>query len=220
MSRKLWTPQDDAVLRRMYPDQTAAACGAALGCTASQIYGRAHKLGLEKSEAFKLSDLSKRIQTGKQSPGMIATRFKPGHASWNRGTKGICGVHPNSVAAQFKKGRKAEDSANYVPLGAERLTKDGYIERKVTDDPNRAPARRWVAVQRLVWEEHHGPIPEGHIVRFINGIKTDVRIENLECITKSENARRNVNNMPPEIRKINQLRGALQRQINRQERKP
>lgn len=42
-------------------------------------------------------------------------------------------------------------------------------------------------VHRLVWEHVHGPIPEGMVINHINGVKTDNRIENLECVTEGEN---------------------------------
>jgi hypothetical protein len=69
---------------------------------------------------------------------------------WNRGTRVTCGTHPNWQRAQFKKGcMSGAAQHNYVPTGLERLSKDGYLERKVTDD-HPVPARRWVGVHRPV----------------------------------------------------------------------
>jgi hypothetical protein len=36
---------------------------------------------------------------------------------------------------------------------------------------------------RMIWQEHHGPIPSGHVIHHKNGIKSDNRIENLECLS-------------------------------------
>lgn len=47
-----WSPAMDAVLRRDYPSQPAAAVAAALGCTASAVYLRAKALGLAKEPGF------------------------------------------------------------------------------------------------------------------------------------------------------------------------
>lgn len=109
---------------------------------------------------------------------------------------------------------------NYVPIGTLRVSKDGYLERKMNDDPNIYPARRWVAVHRLVWEASHGPIPDGHIVVFKPGMKTsvleDVTHDRLECITRAEHARRNhPRSKSPELAKLVQLKGAITRQVNR-----
>ena len=45
-------------------------------------------------------------------------------------------------------------------------------------------------VHRMVWEQHFGPIPEGHIIHHRNGDTWDNRIENLECLTRHEHTLR------------------------------
>ena len=42
---------------------------------------------------------------------------------------------------------------------------------------------------RVVWEQAHGPIPDGLIIDHINGVGTDNRIENLRLVTTSGNAK-------------------------------
>ena len=42
---------------------------------------------------------------------------------------------------------------------------------------------------RFIWEAVHGPIPEGMVINHINGIKTDNRLANLECVTQSRNTK-------------------------------
>ena len=220
MTRHRWAPESLDTLRRLYPDHTADVVAKVIGCSAKAVYNQAREQGLAKSEAFLASDKSGRVKRGKQNPAMVANQFKSGHETWNKGKPGTTGLHPNCRATQFKKGRKPEEARNYQPIGSLRICKDGYLERKVTDDPSLAPARRWVAVHRLVWGAERGPIPDGHIVVFKPGLNTAVpeliTADRLECISRAENARRNhPRSKSPELAKLVQLKGAITRQVNR-----
>lgn len=219
MSRFVWTPDAVAALRRLYPDYAADVVARVIGCTTGAAHRKASALGIGKSEAFKASDASGRIARGRTNPGMVATQFKPGHRTWNKGLAGSTGLHPNCRPTQFKP-RTPEESRNYLPIGSLRVNADGYLERKVTDDRSIAPARRWVGVHRLVWEAAHGPVPAGHIVVFKPGMKTTVldqiTTDRLECISRAENARRNhPRTKSPELARLVQLKGAITRQVNR-----
>ncbi len=55
----------------------------------------------------------------------------------------------------FKKGQVG---TRFMPIGSERINADGYLDRKVS--ATGYPPRDWVAVHRLLWIEHHGPIPK------------------------------------------------------------
>jgi hypothetical protein len=219
MNRQPWTDAQLAVLRQFYPDLPAANLAQVLGRPVGSVYQMAAKLGLSKSEAFNQSDASGRTQRGKTNPGMQATQFKPGTAPWNKGKKGSTGLHPNCRATQFTS-RKPEQSRNYQPIGSLRITKDGILERKVTDDRNLVPARRWTPVARLVWEAANGKVPPKHIVVFKPGMRTTdpalITLDRLECISRTENAARNhPRNKSPELAKLTQLKGAITRQVNR-----
>lgn len=220
LKRRPWTAVDDECMRRFYPDWSGADMARALNRSERSIYARAAGLGLHKSAEFLASDLSGRIARGHQNEAMKATRFKPGQATWNKGLKGVVGVQEACRATQFKKGEMAGAAKrNYKPVGTLRVNADGILERKVTDD-HPVPARRWAPVTRLVWEAANGPIPEGHVVRFRQGMATTelelITLDRLECISRIENMRRNsVHTVyPPELAKLVQLRGALNRQIN------
>lgn len=222
--RRFWTVAEIALLREMYPECHGADVAAWIGHTLSAVYQAAKKHGLSKSAEYLASDTACRIQRGKQSEAMIATRFKKGQPSWTKGTKGIVGVQEGCRATQFRKGRPAHEARNYKPIGSERVNADGYLDRKVSDDQTIAPARRWVGVHRLVWEAAHGPIPAGHVVVFKAERHTTnaaaITLDGLELLTRVELMRRNsVHTVyPPEVARLVQLRGALNRQINQRAR--
>lgn len=218
MNGNRWTEEELAILKKYYPDAPTAAIAKALQRPVSQIYGQAERLGLKKSEAYLASPYACRLRRGDEVGK--ESRFAKGHTPWNKGKPGSTGTHPNSRRTQFKKGEMTGAAQqNYVPIGTTRVTKYGMLERKVTDDLDIAPARRWVPVSRLVWEAAHGPIPPKHVVRFKPGMSTtveeEITLDRLECISQAENMRRNtLHRYPKEIALAIQLRGALNRKIN------
>ena len=112
----------------------------------------------------------------------LTGRFKKGHIPANKGT------HPPKVGrmaeTQFKKGNLPH---NTKPIGYERITSDGYIEVKVKMRPSSPLANdNFKLKHRLIWEELHGPIPEGYIVTFLDGNKQNLEPANLALISKSE----------------------------------
>jgi hypothetical protein len=218
--RRYWTDAELELLRSMYPDAHGEDVAAFLGRSVKQVYSAAKMHGIRKSAEYLASDTACRIQRGHQNANMIATRFKSGIVPWNTGLKGVTGVQQACRRTQFKKGRPPQEARNYVPIGSHRITKDGALERKVTDDPSLYPARRWVPVARIVWEAVNGPIPRAHVVIFKPGQHTtvvqEITVDRLECISRAELARRNHPRLKsPELARLVQLKGAITRQVNR-----
>lgn len=215
MSGKSWSDIEVAVLRRFYADTPSSAIAAALRRPVHQVYGKAQKLGLKKSDDYLAGPHSGRTD------GTIGVsgRFQPGLTPWNKGKPGSTGNHPNTRRTQFKKGEmRGAAQRNYVPIGSMRISKDGYLEVKTNDD-HPVPARRWVAAHRLAWEAVHGPVPQGHIVVFLPGMRTakpeEITADKLECISKAENMRRNtLHRYPKEIADAIRARAVLNRRIN------
>ena len=217
--RKPWaTPEIDYV-RAHYPDTPTHEIARALGRTASSVYQQAKNLGLNKTPEYLAGPHSGRLDGVKG----VAGRFVKGSKPWNKGKPGSTGTHPNCRRTQFKKGEMSGSAQhNYVPIGSLRVTRDGSLERKVTDDPGIYPARRWRPVSRLVWEAENGPVPPNHVVRFKPGMHTteesEITLDRLECISYAENMKRNsYHQYPKEIADAIQLRGALNRRINREQ---
>jgi hypothetical protein len=208
-----WTPIEEEVMRLQYPHMKTRIIAAMLGITEKRAWAKANAMGLTKSPEFLASPLSGRTN-GRQGVG---TRFVKGQVSWNKGVRYVAGGRSHET--RFKPGvRQGVAVKLYKPIGFERVSKDGYLERKVNDD---LPLqRRWRAVHLIVWEAANGPLPKGHAVAFRNKDKRDFRLENLELITRAELLARNWHRtVPLAVRQITQLRGAITRQINKRNRR-
>lgn len=206
----IWRDDEIAILRDLYPMNTANTLSGILDRPTWSIYNKAALLALKKSPAFYESGAGGRLDGIKGS----ATRFTAGTVPWNKGTHFIAGGR--APETQFKKGSAPH---NTLPIGALRITKDGTLQLKVSDKKG-SPSNRWRGVHELVWMAAHGPIPAGHICVFKPGQKTaaldEITADKVECISFRENMARNtVHNLPKPIALAVQLRGALVRQINR-----
>lgn len=207
--RRSWTEKELKLLVRLYPDLPTHQVAKRLKRTEGQVYGKANSMELHKSDAFKASPLSGRLRSGHNFGG--ATRFKKGETPWNKGVTFRAGGR--SEETRFKPGYHSHNKAQ---LGAERIRSDGYRERKVQDIGY--PPKDWKCLHIILWEEHYGHVPKGHIVVFKNGNKEDIRIENMELLTRAENMRRNtIHRYPPELRHSIRAVAKLRRKIKEAE---
>lgn len=211
--RCFWTQYELRLLRELYPDLPAEIVARYLERPVRSVYQKAAAMGLRKSAEFLASDLSARIQRGKQLPSMVATRFQKGMTPWNKGRTGV--NYEGYKPTQFKPGSKPH---TWLPVGSYR-TVYGNLECKVNDLPGPNHVR-WHPVHRLVWEAENGPVPKGHICVFKPGRQTakleEITLDRIEVITRAENARRNhPRNKSPELARLVQLKGAITRQVNR-----
>lgn len=211
MKRHTWTDEQTAFLQAHYADHRTAWIAERLGLDQKQVYQKANAMGLRKSYAFLASEQSGRLQNAHHRGRQ--TQFRAGQTPWNKGLQWDSGGRSHET--RFKPGHRGGIAAEvYKPVGTERVSKDGYLERKIHD--GMPLQRRWRAVHLLVWEAANGPLPEGHAVVFRNGDKRDIRLENLELITRAELMRRNTrHNLPKEINEVIALRAALVRKINK-----
>lgn len=211
LPRQRWTDDQVEALTRLYPDTPTADIAKQLGITVDRVYSKANLLGLKKSDAYLASPAACRLRKG-DGVG-AATRFKPGQNSWNKGMKGL---NLGGIETQFKPGHRGGKAAElYQPIGTERISKDGYVQRKINDDM--PLQRRWRGVHIINWEAVNGPLPKGHALVFKDGNKQNTAVENLELLSRAELMRRNSyhTNYPKEVAQLVQLRGAITRQINK-----
>lgn len=188
-----WTTAEEQSLRDLYGHHPASAIAAELGRSKAAIKNRVRILGLTKGE----------------NSGC----FPKGNEPWNKGTHFTAGGR--SAETRFKPGERRGVAVRlYKPIGSERISKDGYLERKIND--GMPLQKRWRAVHIIEWEAINGPLPAGHAIVFKDGDKNNRHPDNLELITRAELMRRNtIHNYPKEIAQLVQLRGAVSRQINK-----
>lgn len=113
--------------------------------------------------------------------------FERGAEPHNKGkacAPGTGGRHPNARKTQFKKGGRTGKAAKlYKPIGSERISKDGYRERKVHDGlPFQS---RWRAVHRIEWERVNGPVPKGMALKCLDGDRLNVNPSNWEAVPRA-----------------------------------
>ncbi|MBB1061921.1 HNH endonuclease [Marilutibacter spongiae] len=218
-SRAPYNDDEIETVRINYADWPNFLIAYVVGRSVSSVHYLANKLGLRKGPGFHRNPHAHLWATWAR-PNAVACRFKRNHVPHNKGVRRPPGWAPGRMAeTQFKKGHRGGRAREvYQPIGATRISKDGYLQRKVNDD---MPLQhRWRAVHVLLWEEHRGPVPPGHQVGFLNGDKSDIRIENLELVSQGERMRRNsIHNLPAPLKRVIHQRAGLVRSINHRRRK-
>ena len=109
-------------------------------------------------------------------------RFVKGQVSITKGMK--MPFNPNSARTQFKKGVLPH---NHRGPGHERICpKDGYVTLIVAEqNPWTGAKTRPVLKHRWLWEKANGPIPNGHVLKCLDGDKTNCDPENWELVSQS-----------------------------------
>lgn len=129
------------------------------------------------------------IKTAVKNRGITSGRtgcFLKGHISWNKGTKGLTIANKTSF-------KKRSVPPNLKPIGSERIcSKDGYILIKVAEqNPHTGFPTRYKHKHVHIWEQDHGPVPDGMVVAFRDGDKRNIDPENLILVSRAELLRLN-----------------------------
>jgi len=144
----------------------------------------------------------------------ITGYFPKGNVPFNKGKKGI--TYEGCKATQFKKGNK---SHNWVPIGTERISKDGYTELKIADGKLN---KNWKAKHILIWETVNGPVPKGHVIIFGDGNHRNFDLDNLIPVSRAQLARLNQQHLiqnDAELTRTGIIIADLYNKINEQKRK-
>jgi hypothetical protein len=176
-----WTPALEKKLIKLYPNMTNAEIGRLLGLRESQISCRAFKLGLFKTEEFKLQCSSK-------------SAFKKGHVPANKDKKQTDYMTKEAIArtkaTQFKKGHLPHNSAG-VKDGDIRIRCDHKKRKGKAYKYIRLSLGNWYPLHQYNWEKVYGKLPKGKCLWFRDGDPMNCKVSNLELITRAENMRRN-----------------------------
>ncbi|HRF06306.1 HNH endonuclease signature motif containing protein [Accumulibacter sp.] len=207
-----WTAEMKALVAKIYPDTPTADVARRVGVSETSVYAQAAVLGIRKSAAYMASTAACRLRRGDNVGAK--SRFRKGANPWNKGMKGL---QLGGVGTRFQPGHVGGRAAEvYQPIGTERITRDGYLERKIHDGLPRQS--RWRAVHLLLWEEANGRVPPGHAIAFRDGDKRNLDLVNLHLVSRAELMRRNsCHNYGPEMARLVQLKSAIARQINKRE---
>lgn len=196
-----FTPEEDQFLRENYLTVPATRLSRMLGRAKTVARQRMARLGLvvprEVADQFFKDSL-----------------LKKGNVSFNKGRKQTEYMTPEKIertkATRFKKGNlphntKPDDCITIRP--DKRGVKYKFI---------RIGLGNWLPLHRHVWQQAHGAIPRHMKLIFKDGNTLNCDLCNLELLTPAELMLRNtVHNYPKPIAQAIQLRGALNRKINR-----
>ena len=171
-------PEYDEFLRSAIPGRTEREIGDA--------FEREFGIRLTRAQVK-----NAKVRLGARS-GTHGGRFEPGHAPANKGRPIAEWMPADAIercrAGQFKPGQ-IPHNARDLPIGSERVSRDGYVEVKVREhSPVPCSNKCWVMKQRLVWEEANGRrLKPGEVVLFCDGDRTNLDPENLVAVTQAEN---------------------------------
>lgn len=130
----------------------------------------------------------------------LTGRFEKGHIPDNKGKTWDEYMPKDSQdrsrKTTFKKGNKP---LNAVDIGEESMRYSGskpddlgYVHVKVCDGKGN---KNWVPKQKVIYEQHYGPIPKGHKVIFADGNRFNFDIDNLVLVSSSEELIMNQRNL-------------------------
>ena len=178
MTRHEWTAEEKAYLAEVTP-----------GRSYKEIYALCQERfdwKIPSTDTIKGAIRRYGLNTGRTG------RFYKGQPSRNKGVKMSPEMYRIMAPTMFRNGNLPH---NTHPIGTEVVTRDGYTYVKVSDDRTVPSRKNWKAKHLIIYEAAHGPIPEGHMIIFLDGDKSNFNIDNLECISRAVHIRMNQNGL-------------------------
>ena len=150
---------------------------------------------------FNCNRTSKQVHAHRNARGLRTGRtgrFYPGQ------TRPKGSGAKSATSTSFQKGQNPHNTAK---IGAEAITKDGYIKIKI------AQPKTWKFKHHMVWEKAHGKISAGLVIWFHDQNRENCDLSNLCLIPRSLQVRFNklqLNGQPEELRETLKLIAQLQ----------
>jgi len=194
----------EQLIKVLYPNVPSRALCDYLGINTSQLYNRVYKLGIKKNPRIRYMD---NVRNG--TANRAKTQFKKGNQPHNKGSKMPPQVYDKAAPTMFKPGHKPFNTREPHATSI-RIDTSGkpYSYTKIKDG-------LWKLTHRVMWEQVHGEIPKGYVVRFKDGNTMNLKIDNLECIPMRKNMTKNtIQRYPMELQQVMKLRSKLNKTIN------
>jgi hypothetical protein len=212
--RRFWAPDEIDLVMEYYEFLPTSELAELLDRTVLSVYNLSTKLGLHKSPEL-VAEMARQKILASDHPAR-RTQFRKGNVPHNKGKRMPGWSVGRMRETQFKKGQV---SINWMPIGATRKI-DGYLYRKISDVRNVPHTVNWRPEHILRWEKKYGPVPEGFALAFKDGNRDNIRLSNLEAISRAELMLRNtVHNLPEPLKEVIRLKGSIKRVITCRRRK-
>ena len=173
--RRFWTPEKVAWFRAFVPGHSVSEISA----EHARVYGE--PLGETQVKNAK-------VRFGVRS-GTVGGRYEKGAVPFNKGKTwdefGTPEGHERSRATCFKKGQLAGIARERLkPVGYERVDPDGYVWVKVKDTSQETLNDNFRPKHHVVYEQAHGPIPDGCNVVFADRDRRNFDPDNLVAVPR------------------------------------
>lgn len=169
---KMLTPEEDAFVMQNYLSIPIKSLAKMLGKGQTAVRGSIKRQGIIIPP--ELAEYRKAIN-----------QKRKGNIAFNKGLPQKSYMTPESIektiASRFLKGHMPHNTKQ-----DDAITRrgDGYLYKRIA-------LGIWKPLHHLIWEAANGKIPKGYCLTMKDGNKDNHTLENMEIITRKENARRN-----------------------------
>lgn len=162
------------------------------------VYMKAQRLGIKKAPVAGRDKRCERPVKWSREPELLEWMLEHDHGQrvdslsdefrekWGFGlTRGQINLFRASYDKQVRQDGTRRGGRKRVPVGTERVGKDGYITIKVREEADKAMSKdNWMLKHVWIYEQTHGPVPDGHVVYFADGDRRNFDPENLVAVPR------------------------------------